>query len=61
MASKVDTVARVRRAPGPLRLAFTRAVQDWWYGLLPFAALNMLWLLLVLTVVAGPPATAAML
>lgn len=61
MASKVDAVARVRRAPGPLRMAFTRAVQDWWYGLIPFAALNMLWLLLVLTVVAGPPATAAML
>src|SRR5207249_3036330 len=45
----------------PLRFAFTGAVQDWWYGLIPFAVLNLLWLLLVLTVVAGPPATAAML
>ena len=42
-------------------MAFTRAVQDWWYGLIPFAVLNMVWLLLVVTVVAGPPATAAML
>lgn len=50
-----------RRGPGPLRLSFTRAVQDWWYGLIPFSALNLLWLLLVVTVVAGPPATAAML
>jgi uncharacterized membrane protein YesL len=54
----------VRSAPrgaGPLRVAFTRAVQDWWYGLIPFAVLNLLWLLMVVTVVAGPPATAAML
>jgi hypothetical protein len=53
--------ARRGRAPGPLRLAFTRAVQDWYYGLIPFAAINFVWLFLVLTVVAGPPATAAML
>jgi uncharacterized membrane protein YesL len=44
-----------------LRYAFTRAIQDWYYGLIPFAALNFVWLLLVLTVVGGPPATAAML
>jgi hypothetical protein len=50
---------RVSRAP--LRLAFSRAIQDWWYGLIPFAAINLMWLLLVVTVVAGPPATAAML
>jgi Protein of unknown function, DUF624 len=50
-----------RRAAGPLRLAFTRAVQDWWYGLIPLALLNLIWLILVVTVVAGPPATAAML
>ena len=61
MVLRADTQVRVRRAPGPLRVSFTRAVQDWWYGLIPLAALNMLWLLLVLTVVAGPPATAAML
>jgi uncharacterized membrane protein YesL len=53
--------ARRGRGPGPLRLAFTRAVQDWYYGLIPFAAINFVWLFLVLTVVAGPPATAAML
>ena len=29
--------ARRGRDPGPLRLAFTRAVQDWYYGLIPFA------------------------
>ncbi len=44
-----------------MRLAFTLAVQDWYYGLIPFAAMNFVWLFLVLTVVAGPPATAAML
>ena len=49
------------RAPGPLRLAFTRAVHDWYYGLIPFGVMNLLWLVSVLTVVAGPPATAAML
>ena len=27
----------------------------------PFAVINLVWLVLVLTVVAGPPATAAML
>jgi len=48
-------------AAGPLRLAVFRAVQDWWYGLIPFAAMNLIWLVLVVTVVAGPPATAAML
>jgi len=46
---------------GPLRLAVTRTVQDWWYGLVPFAIMNLVWLVLVVTVVAGPPATAAML
>jgi uncharacterized membrane protein YesL len=60
VASKANV--RVRgRTPGPVRLAFTRAVQDWYYGLIPFAVINMLWLALVLTVVGGPPATAAML
>ena len=49
------------RTPGPLRLAFTRAVHDWYYGLIPFGVMNLLWLVSVLTVVAGPPATAAML
>jgi uncharacterized membrane protein YesL len=44
-----------------VRTAFTRAVQDWYYGILAFAALNLVWLLLTVTVVAGPPATAAML
>ncbi|HMA33132.1 MAG TPA: DUF624 domain-containing protein [Chloroflexia bacterium] len=51
--------ARARRA-GPVRLAFTHAVQDWWYGLIPFAVLNLVWLGCVATVVAGPPATAAL-
>jgi len=51
----------VARGAGPLRLAFTRAVQDWWYGLVPLAILNLVWFLCVLTVVAGPPATAALL
>jgi hypothetical protein len=68
VASKADPVVRQRTTPapraaraGPVRLAFTRAVGDWYYNLIPFAVLNMLWFLLVLTVVAGPPATAAML
>lgn len=56
-----DSAAFVLRRPGPLRLAFTRAAQDWYYGLIPFGVMNFLWLLSVLTVVAGPPATAAML
>jgi uncharacterized membrane protein YesL len=47
--------------PGPLRLAFTRAVQGWYYGLIPFAIMNFLWLVSVLTIIGGPPATAAML
>ncbi len=50
-----------RRTPNALRLAFSRAVQDWFYELIPFAIMNLFWLVLVLTVVAGPPATAAML
>jgi len=54
-------VARAKRGSRPLLYAFSRGVQDWWYGLIPFAALNFLWLLAVVTVVAGPPATAAML
>ena len=49
------------RTPGPLRLSFTSATQDWYYGLIPFAITNLMWLALVLTVVGGPPATAAML
>jgi uncharacterized membrane protein YesL len=53
--------ARRGRAPGPLRLAVTRTIEDWWYGLIPFAVLNLTWLILVVTVVAGPPATAALL
>lgn len=60
MGSKAER-ARRERGPGPLRLAFSRAVQDWYYGLIPFAALNFVWFVCVLTVVAGPPATAAML
>ncbi len=36
-------------------------MQDWYYGLIPFAAMNFVWLFCILTVVAGPPATAAML
>jgi len=52
---------RIPRSAGPLRLAFTRAVQDWYYGLIPFSIMNFFWIVLVLTVVAGPPATAAML
>jgi uncharacterized membrane protein YesL len=60
VASKAN--ARVRgRAPGPVRLAFTRTVQDWYYGLIPLAIINLMWVALVLTVVGGPPATAAML
>jgi uncharacterized membrane protein YesL len=60
VASKASS--RVRgRAPGPVRLAFTRAAQDWYYGLIPFSVMNLVWLALVLTVVGGPPATAAML
>src|SRR5690242_17669899 len=53
--------ARRLGTPGPLRYAFVRTVQDWWYGLIPFAILNLVWAVAVLTVVAGPPATAAML
>jgi uncharacterized membrane protein YesL len=49
------------RTAGPLRLSFTLAAQDWYYGLIPFAIINLMWLALVLTVVGGPPATAAML
>ncbi len=45
----------------PLLRAFTKAVEDWWYGMIPFAVLNLLWFVCVLTVVAGPPATAALL
>lgn len=52
---------RRARTPGPLRLAFTQAIQDWYYGLIPLAVINLLWLVSVITVVAGPPATAAML
>lgn len=44
-----------------MRYAFVRTVQDWWYGLIPFAILNLVWAVAVVTVVAGPPATAAML
>jgi uncharacterized membrane protein YesL len=44
-----------------LAVAFARAVADWWYGLIPFAILNFAWFAGVLTVIAGPPATAALL
>ncbi len=60
MASRAEG-RRIGPPPGPIRLAFTRAVQDWWYGLIPFAVINLLWFACVLTVVAGPPATAALL
>jgi uncharacterized membrane protein YesL len=50
-----------RPFPGPLRLAFTRAAQEWYYGLIPFSVMNFLWLVSVLTIIGGPPATAAML
>ena len=50
-----------RGNPGPLRIAFTRAIQDWYYDLIPLAVMNLAWLFMVVTVVAGPPATAAML
>src|SRR5688572_3449216 len=53
--------SKIAAGAGPLRLAFTRAVHDWYYGLIPFAVMNFVWLVLVLTVVGGPPATAAML
>jgi uncharacterized membrane protein YesL len=46
---------------GAVRIAFTRAVRDWWYGLIPFAIINLMWFGFVVTVVAGPPATAALL
>ena len=42
MVSKAEP-ARRARAPGPLRLAFSRAVEDWYYGLIPFAALNFVY------------------
>lgn len=58
VSSKVEVRGRV---PGPLRLAFTRAIQEWYYWLIPLGAMNVVWLALVLTVVAGPPATAAMM
>jgi uncharacterized membrane protein YesL len=45
----------------PLLSAFARAAEDWWYGLIPFAVINLLWFGCVITVVAGPPATAALL
>ncbi len=45
----------------PVLTSFARAVGDWWYGLIPFAVLNLLWFACCLTVVAGPPATAALL
>ena len=44
-----------------IRIAFTRAIQDWWYGLIPLAIMNLMWFGCVVTVVAGPPATAALL
>jgi len=44
-----------------LLTAFARAVEDWWYGMIPFAVLNLLWFVCVISVVAGPPATAALL
>ncbi len=56
-----NKAARRGRSPSALRLAFTRAVQDWYYGLIPFAIMNFFWIVLTVTVVAAPPATAAML
>jgi uncharacterized membrane protein YesL len=46
---------------GIVRIAFTRAIQDWWYALINLAILNLIWFGFVVTVVAGPPATAALL
>ncbi len=56
-----DAAGRRVRSPGPLRLTFTRAAHDWYYGLIPFSIMNFLWLVSVLTIIGGPPATAAML
>ncbi|HUS14748.1 MAG TPA: DUF624 domain-containing protein [Chloroflexia bacterium] len=41
--------------------AFSLAIQDWWNGLIPLAVVNVLWLVCVLTVIGGPPGTAALL
>ncbi|MGI8586515.1 MAG: DUF624 domain-containing protein [Chloroflexia bacterium] len=49
------------RSRHPLRYAFSLMATDWWYGLIPFTLINLLWAVMVLTVVAGPPATAALL
>jgi uncharacterized membrane protein YesL len=46
---------------GTVRVAFTRAIQDWWYALINLAVINLIWFGFVVTVVAGPPATAALL
>ena len=46
---------------GLVRIAFTRAIQDWWYALINLAVINLIWFACVVTVVAGPPATAALL
>lgn len=56
-----DVVGQQVRPPGALRLAFTRAGQDWYYGLIPLSIVNFLWLVSVLTIIGGPPATAAIL
>src|SRR5690349_8450274 len=46
---------------GLVRIAFTRAIQDWWYALINLAVMNLIWFACIVTVVAGPPATAALL
>ncbi|MEO8288255.1 MAG: DUF624 domain-containing protein [Chloroflexota bacterium] len=56
-----DAHEQLMHPPGPLRLAFTRAARGWYYGLIPFSVMNFLWLVSVLTIIGGPPATAAML
>ena len=41
-------------------LLFGRAISLWWRELISFMLLNILWLALQITIIAGPPATAAM-
>ncbi len=45
--------------PGPLR-SFPRAIGLWWRELLFLLVLNLVWLLAQLTVIFGPPMTAAL-
>src|SRR6476659_8003834 len=46
---------------GAVRIAFTRAVRDWWYGLIPFAIINLMWFGFVVSVVAGSSTKNALL